>query len=91
MVPLTTKQSEEKEMISLTIGTNTERKTVIVNPTDVLGDVLEENNVSTTSAAIHLNGSLIPGAELQETFEDLGVEDESNAMLIAVVKADSAV
>ena len=91
MVPLTTKQSEEKEMISLTIGTNTERKTVIVNPTDVLGDVLEENNVSTTSAAIHLNGSLIPGADLQETFEDLGVEDESNAMLIAVVKADSAV
>lgn len=78
-------------MISLTIGTNTERKTVIVNPTDVLGDVLEENNVSTTSAAIHLNGSLIPGADLQETFEDLGVEDESNAMLIAVVKADSAV
>lgn len=77
-------------MISLTIGTNTERKTVIVNPTDVLGDVLEENNVSTTSAAIHLNGSLIPGADLQETFEDLGVEDESNAMLIAVVKADSA-
>lgn len=77
-------------MINLTIGTNTERKTVIVEPDAVLADVLAENNVSTTSAAIHLNGSLIPGADLQETFEDLGVEDESNAMLIAIVKADSA-
>lgn len=77
-------------MISLTIGTNTERKTVLVQPTDILADVLEENNVITTSAAIHLNGSLIPGCDLGETFEDLGVEDDSSAMLIAVVKADSA-
>lgn len=77
-------------MINLTIGTNTERKNVIVSPDEVLADVLADNGVSTTSAAIHLNGSLIPGADLQETFEDLGVEDESSAMLIAVVKADSA-
>ena len=77
-------------MINLTIGTNTERKTVVVEPTDVLGEVLEQNNVSTTSAAIHLNGSLIPGCDLGETFEDLGVEDDTQAMLIAVVKADSA-
>lgn len=77
-------------MINLTIGTNTERKTVVVEPTDVLGEVLEQNNVNTTSAAIHLNGSLIPGCDLGETFEDLGVEDDTQAMLIAVVKADSA-
>jgi hypothetical protein len=77
-------------MINLTIGTNTERKTVVVEPTDVLGEVLAANNVNTTSAAIHLNGSLIPGCDLGETFEDLGVEDDTQAMLIAVVKADSA-
>ena len=77
-------------MINLTIGTNTERKNVIVAPQDVLGDVLEENNVITSSAAIHLNGSLIPGCDLNQTFEELGVEDDSSAMLIAVVKADSA-
>lgn len=77
-------------MINLTIGTNTERKTVIVEPTEVLADVLAENDVITSSAAIHLNGSLIPGCDLNNTFEDLGVEDETSAMLIAVVKADSA-
>jgi hypothetical protein len=52
--------------------------------------VLEANDVSTASAAIHLNGSLIPGCDLDDTFEDLGVEDDTSAMLIAVVKADSA-
>lgn len=77
-------------MISLTIGTNTERKTVIVEPTEVLADVLANNDVITSSAAIHLNGSLIPGCDLNSTFEDLGVEDDTSAMLIAVVKADSA-
>ena len=77
-------------MINLTIGTNTERKTVIVEPTEVLSEVLAENDVITSSAAIHLNGSLIPGCDLDSTFEDLGVEDDTSAMLIAVVKADSA-
>ena len=78
-------------MISLTIGTNTERKTVIVEPTEVLAEVLADNDVITSSAAIHLNGSLIPGCDLPCTFEELGVEDDTSAMLIAVVKADSAV
>ena len=77
-------------MINLTIGTNTERKNVIVEPTEVIGKVLAANNVNTASAAIHLNGSLIPGCDLDQTFEDLGVEDDTQAMLIAVVKADSA-
>lgn len=77
-------------MISLTIGTNTERKTVIVEPTEVLAEVLADNDVITSSAAIHLNGSLIPGCDLHSTFEELGVEDDTSAMLIAVVKADSA-
>lgn len=77
-------------MINLTIGTNTERKNIIVAADEVLRDVLADNNVNTGSAAIHLNGSLIPGCDLDSTFEELGVEDDTQAMLIAVVKADSA-
>lgn len=77
-------------MINLTIGTNTERKTVIVEPTAVLKDILQDNGVSVTSAAIHLNGSLIPGCDLANSLEGLGVPDDTAAMLIAVVKADSA-
>ena len=78
-------------MINLTIGTNTERTSVIVEPDAVVRQVLAANNVNTTSAAIHLNGTLIPGCDLDQTFEKLGVEDDTAAMLIAVVKADSAI
>lgn len=77
-------------MINLTIGTNTERKSVIVEPDQTLQEVLEENNVNVNGCALHLNGSLIAGVDIEETFEALGVADGSKAMLIAVVKADSA-
>lgn len=77
-------------MIQLTIGTNTERKNVIVEPGDTLADVLEANEVDYSHAALHLNGSLIAGCDTDQTFEELGVQDGKSAMLIAVVKADSA-
>ena len=35
------------EMINLTIGTNTERTSVIVEPDAVVGQVLADNNVNT--------------------------------------------
>lgn len=77
-------------MINLSIGTNTERKNVIVEPTQTLADVLSENNVNVGGCALHLNGTLIAGADTEETFEGLGIADGTKAMLIAVVKADSA-
>lgn len=77
-------------MINLSIGTNTERKNVIVEPDQTLADVLAENNVNVGGCALHLNGTLIAGADTDQTFEELGIADGTKAMLIAVVKADSA-
>lgn len=77
-------------MINLSIGTNTERKSVIVEPTQTLAEVLADNDVNVNGCALHLNGTLIAGADTEETFKALGVADGSKAMLIAVVKADSA-
>jgi sulfur carrier protein ThiS len=77
-------------MIKLTIGTNTERKVVMVDVDDTLADVLSNNNVDASRSALHLNGTLIPGADKVLTFGELGIEDGSEAMLISVIKADSA-
>mgnify|MGYP000962083507 CR=1 FL=1 len=77
-------------MIKLTIGTNTERKVVMVDVDDTLADVLSNNNVDASRSALHLNGTLIPGADKNLTFGELGIEDGSEAMLISVIKADSA-
>lgn len=77
-------------MINLTIGTNTERKTVIVDATQTIEDILEDNQVDVSGTALHLNGSLIPGCDVEKTLPELGVADGGSAMLIAVTKADSA-
>lgn len=77
-------------MINVTIGTNTSRKTIITPIDSKIKDVLEQNEVNTAGAAIHLNGSLLSVRDLTETFEALGITEDSNNMLIAVVKADSA-
>ena len=77
-------------MIKLTIGTNTDRKIVMVEPDQTLADVLSEHNVDSSRSALHLNGTLIPGADKELTFRELGIADNSEAMLISVIKADSA-
>lgn len=77
-------------MINLTIGTNTERKTVIVEADKPLNEILVENDVNVVGSALHLNGSLIAGVDVQNSLTELGIADGGQAMLIAVVKADSA-
>lgn len=77
-------------MIKLTIGTNTDRRTVMVEADDTLADALSNNHVDASRSALHLNGTLIPGADKELTFDELGIVDGSEAMLISVIKADSA-
>lgn len=77
-------------MIQLTIGSNTKKNTIVVQPTDTLQSAIDQVELDITGAALHLNGQMIPGASTGETFEELGVKDGSKAMLISVIKADSA-
>ena len=78
-------------MVQLKIGTNTERKTVIVDADEKsLEEILNENEIQYVGCAMHLNGSLLAGVDLQATLSELGVADNTEAMLIAVKKADSA-
>ena len=77
-------------MVRLTIGTNTEKKTVTVEHTSTLRSAIEAAQVKVGNAALTLNGTQIPGVDIDRTFAELGVADETSAMLIAVIKADSA-
>ena len=77
-------------MINLRIGTNTQRKTIIVEGDRPLNEILEEEEINVQGAALHLDGSLIPGCDTDNSLFELGIADGSNASLIAVVKADSA-
>lgn len=77
-------------MIKVTVGTNTERKPVLTEVNVTLKKTLQDNNVNTAKATVLLNGTQVSEAELNKTFEQFGIVDGSEPMLIAVIKADSA-
>ena len=77
-------------MISITIGTNTQRKAVVADVNDIVRDTLTRNDIEKGRATVNLNGTPLTDDELDCSFAALGVADESTNMLICVVKADSA-
>lgn len=77
-------------MIQISISTNTVRKTVNAEVTATPLEVFEENSISTTGCQVYVDGERIQGADFDETFEDLGIEDESTITISCIVKADSA-
>ena len=75
-------------MINVTIGTNTNRKKVIVSKDSTLREVLESNNVNLSVGTIFIDGQAISFESLGKTLNELGVTD--NAYILSVQKADNA-
>lgn len=76
-------------IIKVTIGTNTERKSITVDNNETVKNVLANNDVNHQSCVVHLDGLPLTVAELNSTFADLNITDECT--LLAVVKASNAV
>ena len=74
-------------MVSVTVGTNTQRKTIIVEQSSTISDIFAEAGVSYSGAVVYANGDVVSP---EYTLEDCGVEDGETCMVVAVVKADSA-
>lgn len=77
-------------MVSIKVGTATKRNTVVVDVNTTVANVIKQADVNTGTATMFLNGSALSNTEFGSTLAELGVEDESEATLLAVVKADSA-
>lgn len=75
-------------MVQVTIGTNVTRKTVVVEDTKTVKEVLQENDVNYTTSATHLDGAPLSAEEMNSTFAELGVTD--SCYLLNIVKADNA-
>lgn len=73
-------------MIQVTLGTNTDRERIIVEPTRTIRSVLDEHNIDYAAGAVRLDSVPIGGSDLDKTFEDHGVEEK--CYLIVVVKAN---
>ena len=75
-------------MLQITIGTNTNRRKVSVDPDAIVKNVLDEHGINYTSATVHLDGAPLNATELNSSFNDLGID--TSCYLIAVVKAENA-
>lgn len=75
-------------MIKVTVGTNTRRTSVIVEPNRTLRSVLEDQDIDYSTGTLHLDGSTVTPGQLDKTFAELGITEK--CFLISVVKADGA-
>ena len=75
-------------MIRVTIGTNTNRKSVTVDPNRTIKSVLDENEVNYITGTLHLDGATLQPGEINKTFADFNITE--SCYLISVVKADNA-
>ena len=75
-------------MIKVTIGTNTDRSSVIVEPNRTLRSILDEKEIDYTRGTLHLDGASLKPGDLDKTFTTLGIIEK--CYLISVVKADGA-
>lgn len=77
-------------MIKVTIGTNTKRQEVILEGTETIRQVLSNQGVDVDRVIVNLDGGALMRSELDQTFQELNVKDDSECMLIASTKQDSA-
>ena len=75
-------------MISITVGTNTKRKQVVVDPNLTVRQVLEQNGVNYSVGNINLDAKILNQSDLDKTLTELGVT--CGAYIINVAKADNA-
>lgn len=71
-------------MITLTITTTTSRKTVIVNGSKTVKEILDENAVDYSESAIHLEGLPLTTSEMGTALGELVAGD--TAMLNVIVR-----
>ena len=76
-------------MIKVIVGTNTNRRSVMVDPSRTLKSVLEENGVDYSRGGIHLDGLAVGGEGINRTFTEHGITED--CILISVVKGDGGV
>lgn len=75
-------------MFQLTIGTNTNRKTIVCRKDSTPRQAMKEANINYDNGIIYFEGNTLDHGALDKTFGELGVAEE--AVLNVVVKLENA-
>lgn len=77
-------------MINVTVGSNLDRKTVPADINDTLRETFESAGISYASGTNTLDGAPLSVGDIDKTFAELGIRDNTKCFLLSVVKADNA-
>ena len=75
-------------MLKITVGTNTNRKTVMVTEDTTLRQCLEENDINYATGQTSLDGCVLQPGDMDKTFSAMNVTEK--AYLVCVQKMDNA-
>lgn len=75
-------------MLKITVGTNTNRKTVMVTEDTTLRQCLEENDINYATGQTSLDGCVLQPGDMDKTFVAMHVTEK--AYLVCVQKMDNA-
>ena len=75
-------------MIQVRLSTNTERKTITVDPETSIRNVLEDNNIDYSRTPIYLDGAPLEAGSMDKTFADYNIAE--HCVLTAIVKTNNA-
>lgn len=75
-------------MLKITVGSNTNRKTIMVPEDYTIQQVLEENDINYATGQTSLNGCLLQPGDMYKTFAEMGVTGAG--YLVNVAKMDNA-
>ncbi|MBQ5872342.1 MAG: hypothetical protein IIW69_08080 [Bacteroidaceae bacterium] len=75
-------------MIKVLVGTNMNKKTLIVTPDRTPRSIMEEAGFDYSSGATLLDGVTLQVGQMDKSLAELGIKDECK--LISTVKADCA-
>lgn len=75
-------------MLKIIVGTNTNRKTVMVTEDTTLRQCLEENDINYATGQTSLDGYVLQPGDMDKTFAAMNVTEK--AYLVCVQKMDNA-
>ena len=75
-------------MIQVKIGNNLSRKTVMVESSSTLREVLTNNEVDYSRGTVTLDGAALPAGSLDKTFDDFGIDEV--CYLSSIIKTDNS-
>lgn len=77
-------------MVQITLATAAQRKSVLVEASTTLQQIITNNNIDTTGATIMLKGNVVSAFDLDRKLSECGVADGDSVIMNVAVKAAAA-